>query len=670
MESLAELEIRHLYDDPSTQEFLALVSTGFGVGLEIEGEAKDSMYRSFSDESVLKRPAYSSTIRLSDGTGLKINVYHVNKGDEELLAICALVSKKFEDYGSVSNLTKELLANYDKLNIYRGLAEQILQQGSALESYSLLLEKVETSVNCGRCGILAATDDPGELELKAHRGVGHGADSRGTKYLINGTPFEKAAREIKSSLLLDGTNIYLGAVKGEGIRMEGPLLIAPLLYRKPGEKPQVVGFLFADRPAAGSFSSVDHHSISTMSSLASIAKRHFENLETAKAASSEMDIMLKDLMATFESLQQYSSIVEQVNRISAKINSTLDLNVIFTSIADYTRNLLNAEIAVVATTTGVNKVAFPGIAGVSADKMPHSVVLDGECILSIVLNSPKSLIDNAFDQTKSILGFSLPVPITNLITYPIESKGKIAAVIIVFNKTGGEAFTASDADFLKTLAYQATTAIENARLLNDLQQTQFTMMGKLSDLAEKRDPETGEHLLRMQKYSRIIAQEMAKTPKFAGIIDEKFISSIYAASPLHDIGKVAIADNVLLKHGKLNAEEFEIMKTHAAVGEGILDGPNYLHMACQIAGYHHEKWDGSGYPHGAKGEEIPLAARIIAVADVYDALTSKRVYKEDMSHDLSMEIIRKGIGVHFDPDVVAAMEAGMREILTIKNLIR
>jgi putative two-component system response regulator len=154
------------------------------------------------------------------------------------------------------------------------------------------------------------------------------------------------------------------------------------------------------------------------------------------------------------------------------------------------------------------------------------------------------------------------------------------------------------------------------------------------------------------------------------VIDEQFINAIYAASPLHDIGKVAIPDTILLKPGKQTFEEFEIMKTHASVGETILQGPKYLLMACEIAGYHHEKFDGTGYPHGAKGDQIPLCARIVAVADVYDALTSRRVYKEGKSHEVSMEIIREGIGHHFDPDVVSAMESGIKEIITIKNLVR
>jgi putative two-component system response regulator len=268
------------------------------------------------------------------------------------------------------------------------------------------------------------------------------------------------------------------------------------------------------------------------------------------------------------------------------------------------------------------------------------------------------------------LGFDLPVPVRNLVTYPIESKDNIVAVILVFNKKGNEDFSPADSDFLKTLAYQASTAIENARLVSDLENTQFTMMAKLSELAEKRDPETGEHLLRMQKYSRIIAHELSKTAKYGPLIDESFLNAVFAASPLHDIGKVAIPDSILLKAGKLLPDEFEVMKTHAAVGKTILSGPKYLKMACEIAGYHHEKYDGSGYPHGAKGEDIPICARIVAVADVYDALTSKRVYKEGMSHEVSMGIIRDGSGTHFDPEVIAAMESGIREILTIKDLVR
>lgn len=183
----------------------------------------------------------------------------------------------------------------------------------------------------------------------------------------------------------------------------------------------------------------------------------------------------------------------------------------------------------------------------------------------------------------------------------------------------------------------------------------------LAKLAESRDPETGTHLERIREYSRIIAQTLAKHEKYAKEIDADFIRAIFLTSPLHDIGKVGIPDHILLKPGRLTPEEFEVMKQHVTIGSSTLDAAfaacpsaEYLRFARDIANSHHEKFDGSGYPHGLSGEDIPLCGRIVALADVYDALTTKRVYKEAYSHEEAREIIIDASGQHFDPAIVAA----------------
>ena len=183
----------------------------------------------------------------------------------------------------------------------------------------------------------------------------------------------------------------------------------------------------------------------------------------------------------------------------------------------------------------------------------------------------------------------------------------------------------------------------------------------MAKLAESRDPETGEHLERVCAYSRALAFELAKCRKHAGRIDEDFLSLIHSTSPLHDIGKVGIPDRVLLKPGRLAPDEFEIMKEHSAKGAKTLElalqrypSADFLRMARDIAASHHERVDGKGYPQGLSGEDIPLSARIFAVADVYDALVSKRVYKAAMPHDVARDIIAEGRGAQFDTSVVDA----------------
>jgi putative two-component system response regulator len=199
----------------------------------------------------------------------------------------------------------------------------------------------------------------------------------------------------------------------------------------------------------------------------------------------------------------------------------------------------------------------------------------------------------------------------------------------------------------------------------------------LARLAESRDLETGAHVERVQKYAKVLATELAKGEKYKGTIDGEYVRLMYQTCPLHDIGKVGIPDAVLLKPGKLSERETAIMKTHAQIGAQTLDAalvrfPNakFLRMARQIAASHHEKYDGTGYPQGLKGEEIPLCGRIVALADVYDALTSRRVYKPAMTHDQARTILVRESGSHFDPDVVTAFLACEGEFAAIMESLR
>ena len=192
-------------------------------------------------------------------------------------------------------------------------------------------------------------------------------------------------------------------------------------------------------------------------------------------------------------------------------------------------------------------------------------------------------------------------------------------------------------------------------------ETRDLAMFAMAKLAESRDPETGAHLERVRLYSRIIGEHLSKQRKFREEANQGFIRLIYQTSPLHDIGKVGIPDCVLLKPGRLDDREFEIMKTHTTIGAETLDAAvqrfpqaKFLRMAHDIVLTHHEKFDGSGYPQGLAGQDIPLCGRIVALADVYDAITSKRVYKEAFTHDVARGTILEESGHHFDPDAVEA----------------
>ncbi len=194
--------------------------------------------------------------------------------------------------------------------------------------------------------------------------------------------------------------------------------------------------------------------------------------------------------------------------------------------------------------------------------------------------------------------------------------------------------------------------------------TQEVTIEAMATLAEWRDPETGGHIKRTQNYVRTLAEYMRDLPAYAPLLDENTVEWLYLSAPLHDVGKVSMPDSILLKPGRLTPAEFEKMKMHTihgrdalAAAERKLGGNSFLQLARDIAYCHHERWDGKGYPQAIAGEEIPLAARLMAVADVYDALTSKRVYKPALPHDEVVTIITSGRGTQFDPDVVDAFEA-------------
>jgi putative two-component system response regulator len=206
----------------------------------------------------------------------------------------------------------------------------------------------------------------------------------------------------------------------------------------------------------------------------------------------------------------------------------------------------------------------------------------------------------------------------------------------------------------------------------ELEDTKEIIIHCLASLAETRDPETGGHIRRTQHYVKVLANEIKDTDRFKDTLDDETVDILYKTAPLHDIGKVGVPDNILLKPGKLTDEEFDEMKRHtvygrdAIISSGADLGTNsFLRCACEIAYTHQEKWDGSGYPEGLSGDDIPISGRLMAVADVYDALISARVYKPPMDHIEACNIIREGKGTHFDPDLIDAFEIVMDQFQEI-----
>lgn len=294
----------------------------------------------------------------------------------------------------------------------------------------------------------------------------------------------------------------------------------------------------------------------------------------------------------------------------------------------------------------------------------------GETSLKEIMRSGEARIINDLEEYlegKKVKGYNrivLDSGIKASITLPLVAND-ICLGFIFFSSDRKHVYNENHVRFLNVLSNSIAVSFQKNIFVEDLLYSSLLALTKIS---EEKDEDTGEHLGRMKRYSTTLAKLMKKSPVFMNKMDASFILDIEKFSPMHDIGKVGIPDRILLKPGKLDYEEFEIMKTHTVNGAQVLieaeenlkkNGKEMFRMGIEIALTHHEKWDGSGYPEGLKGSQIPLAGRIVAVADVLDALLSKRPYKEPFSFEKSVEIILEGKGKHFDPDIIEVFESNL-----------
>jgi len=369
-----------------------------------------------------------------------------------------------------------------------------------------------------------------------------------------------------------------------------------------------------------------------------------------------------EINTVFEQLNNLINLIENINK-----------NVPFKQILEYIFNTFSKYIPY--THIGValidyDKKMVRASYGISSDNHKNLVskmkgieaYLDNTSLSKIVQNGEERIINDLEEYVKGkplkeYNNILIEEGIKSSITFPLKSNNKVIGIIF-FSSNLKNIYKKEHIIFLRTLANSIALSLEKDILIKDMIISSTLALAKLT---EERDPETGEHLYRMKKYSKMIAEFLSKEDKYKDIIDIDYIDNIERFSPLHDIGKVAIPDEILLKPGKLTHEEFEIMKNHTIYGAKVLktadeilerNGMSIYKTAIDIVEGHHEKWDGSGYPYGRKGEEIPLSARIVAIADVFDALTSKRQYKKPFSFEDTIKIIKKGSGKHFDPFIV------------------
>jgi response regulator RpfG family c-di-GMP phosphodiesterase len=276
-------------------------------------------------------------------------------------------------------------------------------------------------------------------------------------------------------------------------------------------------------------------------------------------------------------------------------------------------------------------------------------------ITCLVLLLNKKVFNPLWDLAKAIYDFGI-----GLLPEPPLSESRKDEIGVLKNEFINMVHRITEAEAMNQKYREHLEELVDERT-KELTLTQEATILSMASLAETRDPETGGHIKRTQNYIKILATQLQTHPKYSKSLTDENVDLIYKSAPLHDIGKVGVPDNILLKPDKLSPDEFETMKLHTVHGrdallaaEEKLGSNSFLRFAREIAYTHQEKWDGSGYPQGLKGEDIPVSGRLMAVADVYDALVSRRVYKAPFSHDKAMNIIKQGKGSHFDPNMVDA----------------
>jgi len=386
----------------------------------------------------------------------------------------------------------------------------------------------------------------------------------------------------------------------------------------------------------------------------------------------EIKPIVGEISSVFHKMESIISLIENINN-SSSFGEVLDF--IFKNFSSY----IPYNHIGVAIVKGNGKIleSIHGISDGSVKGLPEALLNKGYEIkgssLEKIFNTGEARIINDLHQyteknpPKEYTKIILAAGIRSSITLPLKVKNRNIGVIF-FSSKDKNVYTQEHCEFLKVLANSIAITFEKNIFVDDLL---YSSLLALAKLAEARDEDTADHLERMKKYARLISELLYTDSSYRKDITPEYINAIERFSPMHDIGKVGIRDAILLKPGKLTSEEFEEMKLHAEFGAEVLrtaekniekNGKSMFKLGIEIAEGHHEKWDGSGYPNGKAGEEIPLSARIVAVADVFDALTSRRPYKESFPFETSFNMIIEGSGKHFDPEIVRVFEKNKDKI--------
>jgi HD-GYP domain-containing protein (c-di-GMP phosphodiesterase class II) len=368
-----------------------------------------------------------------------------------------------------------------------------------------------------------------------------------------------------------------------------------------------------------------------------------------------------EINVMFHKINHLISLIENINNNSSFMETLDFINTTFSSFIPYNYigiALINEENHVLEASYGVSDETIIGLPGNIKGSRWR---IDDTSLGKLIETGEARIINDLEEYTagremKPYNKVLLEAGIRASITLPLKVSGRPVGVIF-FSSSRKNVYHTGHLNFLKTLMNSVAISFHQNIVINDILYSSTLALAKL---AEARDEDTGEHLIRMKSYAKLIGELLYESNSTEEVTLE-FIEMLERFSPLHDIGKVGISDKILLKPGKLTREEFEEMKRHAVYGAEVLKtaeqnmgntGKSWFGIGVEIAEGHHERWDGSGYPYGKKGKEIPLSARIVAIADVFDALTSRRPYKEPYDLNTAFAILLEGKGKHFDPEII------------------
>ena len=573
--------------------------------------------------------------------------------DPALLRTTGFVQKCLKTYiqgqAERESFSREIISNYEVINMLYRVSDALGSAQDMQRVTSIILDQAVAITQARRGSLLILNKEGTTLDVLASFGFDNEALAQRAVDLDD-TICAEVMKTGKPLLVEDIKDRPDLSSFSKGNYQTGSFISLPLqVVRDDGEK-EILGVLnLSDKLTSRCFKSNDARLLNALCAQASIAIANARILDDLRRSKEAQKKTLNELMGTYENLEKRAVIIEQVNKIAISINATLDLEKTFEKICLYAKNLTKAGDALVYYKGDPLSDAEDSIFVLSTGTGYRNIPQDCSRFFMEIMavGSPRSMNQPGLtDAACLLLEDGCGLAVSNFLGVPFFSKGSCIGVVAVTDKYLGSEFSDEDRDIIKTLGNQAANAVQNARLIDEQKTLYFDTISALAAAVDAKDSYTHNHSRDVSTYARAIGEQMG--------LSEQDMELLQRAAVLHDIGKIAVPGSILNKPDRLTREEFETMKTHVLSGVKIVE--NISNMAAIIPAMrgHHERYDGKGYPEGLQGEVIPPMARILAVADTYDAITSDRPYRKGPGHDFAVAEIIRCSGSQFAPEVVEA----------------